>query len=175
LAYIMKDFRLSKEAQKARDAGAAGARELAEHASEQASGAAESVRTRTTGLKGQITEHAAGVSEASLDKLNETLADFSVALPVLREAGYTLDDVEVDLGVPPKVVAKFSGSGSVPDEKVEAMLEKNAERSLAVLLVKSIQQATRLQSKLNIKGMKPRGLFVEIGFAPKIVVRFVPA
>jgi hypothetical protein len=171
----MKNFRLNNEAQKARDAGAARAREVAEQAAEQASGAAESVRAGATDLSGQITEHAAGMSEAGIAKLNETLADFSAALPVLREAGYTPDDVEVDLGIPPKVVAKFSGAGSVPDEKIEALLEKNSERSLAVLLVKSVQQATRLQSKLNIKGMKPRGLLVEVGFTPKIVVKFVPA
>jgi len=33
----------------------------------------------------------------------------------------------------------------------------------------------KLQSKLNIKGMKPCGLSVEIGLVPKIVVKFVPA
>lgn len=167
----MKDFRFIGDAQKAKEAATARARELAE----QASGAAEDLKARAADAKGQITEQAAGMSEMGLTRLNETLADFDAALPALREAGYTLDGVNIDLGVPPKIVANFSGGGSLPDEKLEALLSENGERSLTVLLVKSVQQATKLQSKLNIKGMKPRGLSVEIGLVPRIVVKFVSA
>jgi hypothetical protein len=174
----MKDFRLINEAQKTKDA-VAKARELAEQAAEQDSGAAGDVKARSTGLmedvKGQITEQSGEMSEISAAKLNETLADFNAALPALREAGYILDAVTLELGVPPKIVATFSGGDVAPDEKIEALLEENAKRNLTVLLVKSVQQATKLQSKLNIKGMKPRGLSVEIGLVPKIAVRFVSA
>jgi hypothetical protein len=126
-------------------------------------------------LKGQITEQTAGMSEIGLAKMTESLNDFNAALPALREAGYILERVDVDLGVPPKIVANFSGGDTAPDERSEELLEGHAERSLTVLLLKSVKQATRLQSKINIKGMKPRGLSVEIGLTPKIVVRFVPA
>jgi hypothetical protein len=34
----------------------------------------------------------------------------------------------------------------VPDEKIEALLAENAERHLTVLLVRSVHQATKLQS-----------------------------
>jgi hypothetical protein len=126
-------------------------------------------------LKGEITEQTAGMSELGLAKMNESLNDFNAALPALREAGYILERVDIDLGVPPKIVANFSGGDTVPDEKIEELLEEHAERSLTILLVKSVKQAAKLQSKLNIKGMKPRGLSVEIGLTPKIIVRFVPA
>jgi hypothetical protein len=167
----MKDSRHIYEAQKAKEAAAARARELAE----QASDVVEDIEAKAADVKEQIAEQAVGMNEMGLAKLNETLADFNAALPVLREAGYTLDGVNIDLGVPPKIVADFSGGGSMPDEKVEALLAENGDRSLTVLLLKSVQQATKLQSKLNIKGMKPCGLSVEIGLVPKIVVKFVSA
>jgi hypothetical protein len=126
-------------------------------------------------LKGQIAEQTAGMSEMGLAKMNESLNDFNAALPALREAGYILERVDVDLGVPPKIVADFSGGDAVPDERIEELLKEHAERGLTVLLVKSVKQATKLQSKLNIKGMKPRGLSVEVGLTPKIIVRFIPA
>jgi hypothetical protein len=131
----MKDFGLFNEAQKAKEAAAARARELAE----QASGATEELKAKAADVKNQIAEQAAGMSEMGIARLNEALADFNAALPLLREAGYTLDDVKVDLGVPPSIVADFSGGGSVPDEKIEALLAENAERHLTVLLVRSVR------------------------------------
>lgn len=94
-------------------------------------------------MKGQITGQAAGMSETGLAELNETLANFNAALPVLREAGCTMDKVNIDLGVPPKIVAIFSGGVSAPDEKIEAVLEEHSERSLTILSVKSVQQAAK--------------------------------
>ena len=174
----MKDFRFIKnaqreaqrEAQKAKEATAAKAREL----KEQASVAADDLKTMTTDVKGHIAEQAAGISEIGLAKMNETLADFNAALPALREAGYTLDGVNIDLGVPPRIVANFSSSGAASDETIERLLAENAERNLTAMLVKSINQAAKLQSKINIKGLKPRGLSVEIGLVPRIVVKFSP-
>src|SRR5262245_277231 len=166
----MKDFRLFNEAQKAKEDAAARARELAE----QETGATEEVQRKATSAKEQITEQAAEMSETGLAKLNETLADFNAALPALRATGYELDGVNIDLGIPPKIVANFSGGNPAPDEKIEALLAENAERNLTVLLVKSIHQATKLQSKLNVKGLRPRGVSVEIGLVPKVIVKFAP-
>src|SRR5262245_33996732 len=167
----MKDSRLINEAQKAKEAAAERARELAE----QASGVVEDIEAKAADVKEQIAEQAAGMNEMGLDKLNETLADFNAALPALREAGYTLNGVNIDLGVPPKIVANFSGGGSAPDEEIERLLAENAERNLTVLLVKSIHRATKLQSSINIKGLRPSGLSVEIGLVPKVVVKFAPS
>jgi hypothetical protein len=50
-----------------------------------------------------------------------------------------------------------------------------AKRNLTVLLVKSVHQATKLQSRITIKGLRPRGLSIEIGLVPKVVVKFAPA
>jgi hypothetical protein len=170
----VKDFKFindaRREAQKAKEAAAAKAREL----SEEAPGRTENLKAKASGVKEQFAEQVAGMGDIGLDKLNETLADFNAALPVLREAGYTLDGVNIEFGVPPKIVANSSGDGA-PDEKIEALLAENAEHSLTFLLVKSIQHATKLQSKLHVKGLRPRGLSFEIGFVPKVVVKFAPS
>ena len=171
----MKDFRFineaQNEAQKAKEAAAAKARELAEGAS----GKTDHLKAKVTDVKELITEQVASVSEMGLAKLNETLIDFNEALPALREAGYTLNGVNIEIGVPPKIVANFSGGGGAPDEKIEALLAKNVDRKLTVMLIRSVQQATKLQSNINIIGLKPLGLAIEIGLVPKVVVKFAPA
>jgi hypothetical protein len=167
----MKDPRFFDEAKKVKAAAAARANELAQ----QASGKTEELKARAGEVKDQIAGQAAEMTEMGLTKVNETLADFNAALPVLREAGYTLEGVSIELGIPPKIVAGFSVATSVPEEKVEALLAENAERKLTVLLVKSIYQATKLQSKLNINGLRPSGVSVGLGLIPQIGVKFKPS
>jgi hypothetical protein len=160
----MKDLR--HEAQRAKEAAGGKAREWAERASV----STEDLRGKASDLKGQIAEQAAGMGEMSLAKLDEMLGEFADILPTLRSAGYTLRNVEVELGLPPKLIANFSGSGGVVPE----LPSEGAERALTVLLVKSIHQATKLQSMITIKGLRPSGLSVEIGLVPRIVVTFAP-
>jgi hypothetical protein len=62
----------------------------------------------------------------------------------------------------------------VPEERVDALLTEHAGRKLTTLMVKSVYNATKLQSKLKISGMRPNGLSVEIGLSPQVTVKFGP-
>lgn len=162
----MKDLRVFSDAQKAKEAAGAKARELAGRAST----STEDLRSKASDLKAQIAEQAAGMGELSLAKLDDMLSEFNATLPVLRSAGYTLRNLEIELGIPPKVVANFTGGGGVVPE----LPDEGAERALTVLLIKAIHQATKLQSTITIKGLRPNGLSVEIGLIPRIAVTFTP-
>lgn len=162
----MKDYRVINEAQKAKEAASAKVKEFADRAALSTG----DLHSKASDLKGQIAEQVAGIGETSLAKLDEMLAEFTEMLPTLRTAGYSLKNVDIGLGIPPKVVAKFSGNGGVVPE----LKDDGTERPLTVLLVKAIHQATNLQSAITIKGLRPSGLSVEIGLVPRIVVTFAP-
>jgi len=167
----VKNQRFFNDAEKAKSAAAGKASELADHMSRKT----EELKTRTTGIKEQVTSQASEISEVAINKINESLADFNAALPLLREAGYTLEGMSIELGLPPKIVASFSVTGTLSDEKVEVLLAENAERRLATYLVKSFHHATKLQSKIDIKGLKPSTIAVELGVIPQIAVKFKQA
>lgn len=63
---------------------------------------------------------------------------------MLREAGYKykLDGVNIELSLAPKIIANFSGAGSVPYEKIERLPAENAEHSF------TIQQVDLKKNKL---------------------------
>jgi hypothetical protein len=165
---MVKDSRFFSEAKKAKEAAAAKASEVAQ----QTSGKAGEVKARAQEVKDQIRDAAADVTGVGLAKLTEVLADFNAALPVLREAGYTVEGVDIGLGIPPRFVANFSPGSGVPEEKFEALLAENTDRKLTVLLMKSLHEATKMQAKVNIKGLKPSGFSVVIGLVPEVTVKF---
>jgi hypothetical protein len=112
------------------------------------------------------------LKDAGLRKVVEMLDDFNAALPIVREAGYTLSSVDVGIGLPPKVSASFVASAEVSPENVERVLAEHADKKFTMLLVRALYQAWLVQRKIAVAGLKPKGLSVEIGLIPVVTVKF---
>jgi len=166
----MSDSGLFRAAKQATESVAAKASDLAQSAT----GTGGALADLAGGVKDQLLDATTEVKEMGLAKLSEALADFNAALPVLREAGYVLEGVSIKLGLVPQVSANFSAGTAVPEERVDALLAEHVGRRLTTLMVKSVYNATKLQSKLKISGMRPSGLSVEIGLSPQVTVKFGP-
>jgi len=189
----MADFDLLEKAKRARDqaaaaaakaaevAGQAGAKatdaaakaaEMAGQASSRASDLKDSVASTALDVKQTLAMAASDLREASVAMIRETLADFNAAIPALRETGYTLTDVAITLGMPPNLQATFQVSHEMTDDAVSHALEENAERKLTTVLIRALSQARKLQTSIEVAGMKPRGITVEIGLAPSVTIKF---
>jgi hypothetical protein len=183
-------FKLLDEAKRAKEQAQAKASGLASKAGEltnQATSRASELTNQATSragelrgqaaakvgeVKDQVSARTAEIKDAGFAKLLETVDDFNASLPVLREAGYALSNVDIQIGLPPKIVAGFSVSSAVTGERVEALLQEHAEKKFTVLLMKALYQAWRLQTKIKIVGLQPKGLQVEIGLTPTVTAIF---
>ena len=157
-------------AKKARDSIAAKTGEL----TQVAAGTGETVRDLMAATGEHLADATNEMKQMSLAKLDAALADFNAALPLLRKAGYVLDGVKVKLGLTPEVSADFACESLVSDEELDAMLAEHAQRKVTTLMIKSLRQASKLQSKLTFKGMRPGGLRFYIGLVPRVAVKFHP-
>ena len=165
----MGDPRLFDAAKKATESVAATAGEVTRSLT------SDTLRHVASGMKDQLADVTTDIKEMSAAKLDEALADFNAALPLLRDAGYVLDGVSVKLGLSPQIIANFAGGAVLSEERVDAMLAEHSGRKLTTLLVKAVRHATTLQSKLTISGMRAAGLSVEVGLVPQVTVKFTPA
>ena len=166
----MKESRFAEMARKATEAAAARTDELTQFVAE----TSDVVKSLTAEAKDQLADATTEMKEAVLLRVRESLEDFNAALPVLREAGYVLDSVNIKLGLPPQITATLSSGAGVSEDQLETLLGQYAERKLTTLIVKSVYRATRLQSMLEIQGMRPSGLSVDVGLIPNIVIKFAP-
>jgi hypothetical protein len=119
-----------------------------------------------------LSEQATKLRETGTNKVIEAIDGFNAALPIVREAGYDLSDVSVELGLPPRVVAAFTVANEVSVEQFEALIATHAERKFAILLLKALREAWKLQSRIHIIGMTPRGMSVELGLTPSVTIKF---
>src|SRR5262245_1487648 len=113
----MAESLLASAAKKATDAVAAKASEL----TQSAAGTSAALADIANGVKDQLADTTAEMKTLGLAKLEEALADFNSAVPVLREAGYLLESMNIKLGLTPQVSANFSAGAPVPEERVDAL------------------------------------------------------
>jgi hypothetical protein len=167
----MKESRIADMARRASEAVGARTGELTQFVA----GTADTVKSLTADAKDQLADVTSEMKEAALVRLRESLDDFNAALPVLRDAGYVLKGVDIKLGLPPQISASLTSGQGVTEEQLETLLAEHTERKLTTLIVKSVYQATKLQSMLEIQGMRPSGLNVAVGLIPDVVIKFSPS
>ena len=148
------------------------ARRAREQALSAASGLKDAVAGKVGGAKDLLASGAADLRDAGLAKVREALDDLNATLPALHEAGYTLTEVSVSLGLTPAITASFHASDAVSEETTARIVEENNDRKLTVFLVKTLFQARRLQTSVHIAGLKPRAINVQIGLSPSVAVKF---
>ena len=101
------------------------------------------------------------------DAILAVVKDLNAALPHLSKAGYTMDELEIEVGIPPKLIPHFS---------VDETLAENTEQSLTDLegntvgyaLFKALLKAADLQQKIVINDMSFARIEIEIGLIPAV-------
>ena len=111
------------------------------------------------------------LAEASMAKVREVLAAFNAGLPLLKEAGCRPTGVEVELGLPPKIVANFATS-DVSEEAVARITADNPDKTLACSILKALVQGARLQRSLEVGRLRASSLAVEISLPPCLKLGF---
>lgn len=155
---------------------AAGIRDLTVSKAQEATSLASDVRgqaaAKVAGWKDVLADKVAEVKGAAFENVRGMVDDLNAYLPALGEAGYTLKEVSVEVGITPKVVAMFAARPDITQESVDAVIAEHAEAKVVVTILRALYAAYRMQNGINIAGMKPLGIALEIGVTPAVAVKF---
>jgi hypothetical protein len=114
------------------------------------------------------------LTNAGITKVREMLGLLNAAMPLLEEAGCTPSGVDVDVGLPPKVVASFATS-EVSEEAIARITAANPDKTLACAILKALAKGAHLQKGAEVGRLRASTLAVEIGLAPCLKMSFVRA
>jgi hypothetical protein len=165
----------SAKATELRESVATRAQDVKDQASAKATELRESVATKAQDVKDSVAATAADLREAGNARIKDAVDELNTALPVIRQVGFSLSEVKIEIGIPPKIVAIFQPSSGVTEESFATASEEHAERKLTTLLVRSLYHAWRLQKGLVVGSLKPHGIEVEIGLSPSVTIKFAPS
>ncbi|GAV20466.1 hypothetical protein MMIC_P1432 [Mariprofundus micogutta] len=122
--------------------------------------------------KFSITASAAASQVFESDLSTEAIMqDFNAALPHLRKAGYILTEMEVELGIPPKLIPHFYHD---PDVKLDLQktLKKLGDNNIGSALIMALAEAGTLQKQIEVADMQFNHIEVELGLIPALKLQY---
>ena len=173
--------RASQTAKEAKDQAAVKAAEIrdltvskAHEASVLAAEVRDQAAAKVDNWKDAVVDKLIGVKDAALDGVKQLTEDLNAYLPAISEAGYTLKDVSVEVGIIPVIQATFTARPDITEERIQDVMVKHADGKVLPVILRALYGAYKLQNTINIAGMKPHGIMLSLGVAPFVAVKFHP-
>ena len=107
------------------------------------------------------------LKDTGVEKVKSTLKDFENALPIIKKAGYNLNELNVGVGLPPSIIASFNIK-KVSEKDYEAALDEIDSNKVGKAVLNALNSASKMKEKLEIKSMTMNEIHVEIGLIPKV-------
>jgi hypothetical protein len=148
------------------------ARQAKERTAQVASGVKDGLAEKVGDARELLATGAADLLSAGASRVREVIAELNSTLPSVREAGYELTDVSVNIGVSPTVVASFHATDAFTEEHAQKVLDANADHKLTVFLLRALLQARKLQTSIDLGGLKPCTIALQIGLPPVVSLKF---
>jgi hypothetical protein len=158
---FLRGLGLAEKAKGAMGAAAGGAAALKGKASSALSSLSEQASSRAQEMLG-----------AGLDQVKGVAADLNAALPIVKLAGYSLQGVTLSASLTPSVVAAFHVDNAITDEHATAIETEHADNKLAVMIIRTLRRASKLQESIAFGSLKPKELSIAIGLSPSVSLRF---
>lgn len=115
-----------------------------------------------------------GIKDFSGDTLTKTAQRFNEALPYIERAGYDVTEVEVGLGLSPKVVPHLKIRELISDEEQDALIEETRDKKLVNTILTSLFKASAAHKKLKFNKFHFSDMELELSILPTVILKFRP-
>ena len=106
------------------------------------------------------------------DKVKAVVDDFLATTPLIEKAGYKITDLQIELGIIPKIIPHFRKVADVTEDQKELILTELQEKRLMKLLVSALFKADAFQSNLNMSQYSFKGIEIEITALPAVRLNY---
>jgi len=111
------------------------------------------------------------VADLATQKTVQLLSDLNLVLGMLPDAGYEVGDMEVELGITPKVTVGLK-LGRAPNEaRLKAMQEK-MDNAMLSAIVTALIQASKLQDAVSVETLELKEVKVVLTAVPSVSMQW---
>lgn len=122
----------------------------------------------------KVKNHTDDFKQATNDKIQSYMIELSALIPAIIEIGYRVDTVEIEIGMPPKIIPSFSKIEDVAEENMQNTLNKYSDKKISTLILSSLIKANKMQNAIHINNLIFTGISLEVGIIPTVRLKFIP-
>jgi predicted regulator of amino acid metabolism with ACT domain len=114
------------------------------------------------------------LSDSASDAVSKLLDEFNAALPTMKALGFSVQEIQVKMGLLPEVRAKLDAVAADVDVKaLDEIIQKKSEQKTLVAVLKALQTAYNVRDQLGDLGLKGVEIDVTLGVPPHIGIGFL--
>ena len=116
----------------------------------------------------------AGGAAAGQEKVKAALGELALLSNSLSKAGWDLQELEVELGLTPKLTARLKATGETKEDQLQQIAKENPDKKMVEAVVTSLIQANKLRGSAENGTLKLQDVEVGtvLGAIPNVVLRF---
>lgn len=114
------------------------------------------------------------LTNSASDAVSKLLDEFNAALPTMKALGFSVEDIQVGMGLLPEVNVKLTASADNVDVKAfDGIIAKKSEQKTLVAVLKTLQTAYNVRDQLGDLGLKGVEIDLTLGLPPKVSIAFM--
>ncbi len=98
--------------------------------------------------------------------------DVNQILPAIERAGYSVQAIDIDIAIPPRIAIHCRMQTDLPDADREALLSSLEGTRFAKPAVQMLLQASDVQEKLKLGKLRVTDVIIEVGLTTGVKVRY---
>lgn len=125
-----------------------------------------------SGLKGSVQQATETLASLGAETSREFLVQANLLLKLLQSAGYGIGNLEVELGVPPKITIKLKTGPAVKEDKLTTILREHADKKVITGIVASLIQANKLRDSVTVETLELGEVQITVATPPNITMHW---
>jgi hypothetical protein len=113
-----------------------------------------------------------GLKEKAMDlgtqKATEAMRQANQLLRLLRDAGYKVGELEVEVGVPPTITIDLKPGPLTNDSKLDKVFQANKDNDVLALVLGTLIQANKLRDMVNLDTIELKDAKIVLRASPSI-------
>jgi hypothetical protein len=114
-----------------------------------------------------VKDKVGGPSSKVGDAISDVVSNLNDSLPHLAKAGFIMNEIEIEVGVPPKLIPHFTVDETLV-ENTQQVLTNLEGNTVGSVLFKALLKAADLQEKIVINSMTFSRVEIELGIVPAV-------
>lgn len=119
-------------------------------------------------LRSEVQSHVTALRSDNEEHLVETLREIDSHAATFREAGYELDDIEMELGLPQRLVVNLEKVEDVSHSKIRLLASANQARKATHAILTALLKAEELAEGVDLTNLTYHKLIVYVGPLPVV-------
>jgi hypothetical protein len=125
-------------------------------------------------IAGNLGSVAGSAAAAGLDKVKSAIGEITLYSTSLSQAGWDVRELEVELGLAPKLTARLKATGHASEDKLQLIVKENPDKKMLEAIVTSLIEASKLRTAAENGPLKLEDVEIGtiLGAVPNVVLRF---